>query len=212
MGVACDMNDLQRDYTEAAKCQPQVRILLAVLCLGVCMYMQQPPHSCLRVPRTHSNTACVDLATIHSTRHTCLAWYLLSQHIVAAALTEGACNCCTESWKHMQVGKGRNRVMKTCFFALPLCCNMVTLQGLLDLDLWAGACGVTKPPSPKVRSAEGAKAARGIKTFNRREPWGLAGGKTWRHQKPGLKEAHSLAVIMHPRLIHLRVCFIVFLL
>lgn len=47
--------------------------------------------------------------------------------------------------------------------------------GILDLHLLAHACRVYKPLSPAALANEQAKRAKGIKTFNRREQWGLAG-------------------------------------
>jgi hypothetical protein len=52
---------------------------------------------------------------------------------------------------------------------------MLILQGLLDLDLLAHACGVYKAPHSRVLADEQKKRAKGIKTFNRRDQWGLAG-------------------------------------
>lgn len=54
-------------------------------------------------------------------------------------------------------------------------CFLVWLQGLLDLDVLAHACGVYKPPPGAVLADEQDKQARGIKTFNRRDSWSLAG-------------------------------------
>lgn len=64
-----------------------------------------------------------------------------------------------------------------CFFHWcdTLLCFLVSLQGLLDLDVLAHACGVYKPPPGAVLADEQDKQARGIKTFNRRDSWGLAG-------------------------------------
>lgn len=67
-----------------------------------------------------------------------------------------------------------------CFSSLLLSLS-VSPQGLLDLHLLAEACGVYKTPPAAVLEDELAKQARGIKTFNRREQWGLAGAHaSWR--------------------------------
>jgi hypothetical protein len=52
---------------------------------------------------------------------------------------------------------------------------MFALQGLLDLNLLAGACGVHKPPIAAVHQDEVKKQLLGIRTFYSRESWSLAG-------------------------------------
>lgn len=89
-------------------------------------------------------------------------------------IVRGICTYSDTNFPCAQVGMG-------------IACDMHDLQrdyssvaafqpaGMLDLHLLASACGVYRPPSDAVLKDERAKQALGIKTFNRRDQWGLAG-------------------------------------